>query len=123
MIPIDCKMLIFPYNFLHNSYSYELVENPFDIALCIHTDFQPITQCYNTKCFSKINPAITKNKCLVILAHAPVIDLKVGVSLNYTLLHQCAPHFQSHNACTANRYLHGEGEKNGAQRRTKGELW
>ena len=32
---------------------------------------------------STINPAITENmECLIIKAHSPVIDIKVGVSLN-----------------------------------------
>ena len=33
------------------------------------------------KSISKINPAITENtECMIVKAHAPVIDIKVGVS-------------------------------------------
>ena len=95
---------------------------------------------------STTNPAITENiQCLIIKAYAPVIDLKVGVSLHHgvslrfvslpallatfqannnirsasasTALVQVS--YRYHNACTVNCRLHGCGERNGAQRRKK----
>ena len=48
--------------------------------------FSPLHMKNSMKCTSKINPAITENtKCLIVKAHTPTIDKKMGVLLNHTV--------------------------------------
>ena len=108
--------------------------------------FSPLWMENSTKSFTTINPAITKNtECSIVSLN---YWFKVGVSFDHGALLRFASllavrtcwtmfqaknnvkstpacsalslvYYQSHKACTANRYLHTKGERNGVQRKTK----
>ena len=63
---------------------FPLLENPLASALHIYSFSAHYAMLYaenNMKSISTIKPAIMENtECTIVKAHAPVIDIKVGVS-------------------------------------------